>query len=167
VTSDALREARDACERAFGFLVAEHGYRRDRRRFQWNGFLLRYRGPVLGVQVTWYPRDEIIVWLVRLVDGDFEERPWSIHPTTELHWFDLFDVVAVSGCPPPLTERERYALPDDRTAGIVAGSLRDCGADLLSGDLARLTLLERRIQDRARADAIARFGAEGARSLGW
>lgn len=173
MTSDALRESRAACERAFGFLVTEHGYRRDRRRFQWNGFLLRYRGPVMGVQVSWYPRDETIVWLIRLVDGEVPDRPWSITPTTELHWFDLFDLVAISlvaisGRPPPrLTEHERYGLPDDRIAGLLADSLRDCGADLLRGDLDRLSLLERRIRDRTRAHAIEQFGADGARSLGW
>jgi hypothetical protein len=167
VTSEALREARAACDRAFGFLVTEHGYRRDRRRFQWNGFLLRYRGPVVGVQVTWYPRDEIIVWLVRLAGGEFPERPWSIEPTTELRWFDLFDLAAIGGHQPRLTERERYALPDDRTAGLLADSLREDGADLLRGDLARLPVLERRIRDRSRALAVARFGAEVARSLGW
>jgi hypothetical protein len=117
--------------------------------------------------VTWYPRDEIIVWLVRLVDGAFPERGWSIGPTTALHWFDLFALAADSGRPVALTTRERYALPDDRTAGIVAACLRDRGADLLSGNLDRLTLEERRIRELARADAIARFGAEGARSLGW
>jgi hypothetical protein len=43
----------------------------------------------------------------------------------------------------------------------------DCGADLLSGDLAWLPLLEQRIRDRARADVAARIGIERAREFGW
>lgn len=167
VISDALREARAACERAFAFLVADFGYRRDRRRFQWAGFLLRYRGPVIGVQVAWYPRDELTVWLVKLVDGDFPPYPMTIHPETELHYFDLGDLEAISGQHRQVSQRQLYALPTDQTARLLADNLRGCGADLLRGDLTQLPLLEQRIRDRARTQAIAQVGAERARELGW
>lgn len=167
MTSDGLREARAACERALDFLVTDFGYRRVRRRFQWHGFQLRYRGPVTGVQVAWYPRDELTVWLVRLVDGDFPPYPGTIHPGTALHWFDLGDIEAISGHHRQVSRWELYAMPSDETAGALAGSLRRCGADLLRGDLTRLPLLERRIRDRSRAYAIEWMGEEQARELGW
>jgi hypothetical protein len=55
VISDSLRQASAARERAFAFLITEYGYRRDRPRFRWGGFELRYRGPVMGVRIDWSP----------------------------------------------------------------------------------------------------------------
>lgn len=165
--SDAMREARGACERALAFLVTDFGYRRHRRRFQWGGFLLSYRGPVIGVHLSWYPRDELTIWLVRLVDGEFPPYGTPLSPDAELHWFDLGDLEQISGRPRQVTQWELFAVPTDRTAGILADSLRACGADLLRGDLSRIPLLEGRIRDRSRAYAIEFLGAEHARELGW
>jgi hypothetical protein len=167
VIGDHLRTARAACERAFAFLMTDLGYRRDRRRFQWGGFLLRYRGPLVGVQISWYPRDELTVWLVKLVDGDFPPYPVSIGPDTALHYFDLGDLEAISGRQRQVTQRQLYSLPTNETAGALADSLRDCGAGLLGGDLTQLPPLERRIRDRTRAHTIAWLGAERAHELGW
>jgi hypothetical protein len=165
--SEGLREGRAACERAFAFLLTDLGYRRDRQRFQWSGFVLRYRGPVIGVHVSWYPRDELTVWLVRLVDGAFPLYPVTIHPDTVLHHFDLGDVEAISGHRRQVSAQRLHAMPTDETAGVMADSLRGCGADLLGGDLIRLPLLDLRARERARVDAIERMGEERARELGW
>jgi hypothetical protein len=167
VIDDGLRDARAACERAFAFLMTDFGYRRDRRRFQWGGFLLRYRGPVIGVQIAWYPRDELTVWLVKLLDGDFPPYPITIHPDTVLHYFDLGDLEAISGQDRQVSQRQLYALPTDQTARPLADSLCGCGADLLRGDLTQLPLLEQRIRDRTRTHMIAWLGTEHARELGW
>jgi hypothetical protein len=167
VTSDYVREARAACNRAFAFLVTEFGYREPCRGFQWSGFWLRYPGPVMGVLVAWYPRDPLTVWLVRLADGDFPPRTVTIHHDTPLHYFDLGDLEVISGHHRELTEHQLYAVPTEETARSMADSLRKCGADLLRGDLTRLPLLEQRIRDRARAAAIAQLGLEGARARGW
>jgi hypothetical protein len=131
VIDDGLRDARTARERAFAFLMTDFGYRRDRRRFQWGGFLLRYRGPAIGVQIAWYPPDELTVWLVKLLDGDFPPYPVTIHPDTALHYFDLGDLEAIGGQDRQVSQRQLYALPTDQTARPLADSLRDCGADPL------------------------------------
>jgi hypothetical protein len=152
VISDSLRQASAARGRAFAFLITEYGYRRDRPRFRWGGFELRYRGPVMGVRIDWSPPpgDPLTAWLVRLADGAFPTDAVTIHPTTELHYFDLGDLDAISGQQREIPERELYAMPDESKARALANSLRSCGADLLSGDLARLPQLEQRIRDRAR-----------------
>jgi hypothetical protein len=62
--SDWLRGRRDYCEAAFSFLITEFGYRRSVRRFRWHGFEIGYLGPGAGVRVEWYPRDEVMVWLL-------------------------------------------------------------------------------------------------------
>jgi hypothetical protein len=129
VIDDGLRDARAACERAFAFLMTDFGY----RRFQWGGFLLRYRGPVIGVQIAWYPRDELTVWLVKLLDGDFPPYPITIHPDTALHYFDLGDLEAISGQDRPVSQRQLYALPPTKppvlwpTASATAAPIC-CGA---------------------------------------
>jgi hypothetical protein len=51
------------------------------------------------VRVDWYPRDPFTVLLVRPVDGEFPAYPVTIHPSTELHHFDLADLEAISGRP--------------------------------------------------------------------
>lgn len=167
VIGDHLHAARGACERAFAFLMTDFGYRRDRRRFEWGGFLLRYRGPVMGVKIAWYPRDELTVWLVKLVDGGFPPYPITIYPDTPLHYFDLGDLEAISGWQRQVSLRQLYALPTNETAGALADSLRDCGAALLGGDLSQLPLLERRIRDRSRTYMTSWLGEEHARELGW
>jgi len=167
VTSDEVRGAGAACQRAFAFLVTEFGYRQDRLVFRSSGFELRYVGPGLGVLVEWYPRDPLTVWLVRLVDGDFPARGVTIRHDTELHHFDLGDVEAISGRPREAEGLELYELPGEANANLLAESLRTSGADFLRGDLTRLPLLDRRVKDRARALTIERYGAEYARELGW
>src|SRR5215510_10042153 len=92
--ANEVREARAACERAFAFLVDDLGYKRCRRKYEDRGFVLEYRGPVVGVQVNWYPRDPFTVWIVELVDGEF---PVDRGPVTSEwpHFFELADVEAI------------------------------------------------------------------------
>jgi hypothetical protein len=90
-----------------------------------------------------------------------------IWPDTALHYFDLGGLEAVSGWRRQVRPEQLAAMPTEQTAGLLAESLRGCGADLLGGDLSRFALLEQRIRDRARADAIKQMGAQRARALGW
>jgi hypothetical protein len=167
MTSDALREAAATCERAFAFLVDEFGYRLGDRHFGSGGFALRYHGPVLGVLVDWYPRDPLTVWLVRLVDGRFPDRPVTIYPDTPLHYFELGDIEAASGYRRRIPELDLYRMPNQQTAGALADSVRECATDLLRGDLDRIPLLEQRIRERTRQITVSRLGPEAARALGW
>src|SRR5215469_9953504 len=96
MTFPAIRDARAATERAFKFLLDDFGYRRCLRRYQWQGFVLGYCGPVVGVQVSWYPRDAFLVWIVKLIDETFPARAGPTRPDTP-HYFDLADVEALCG----------------------------------------------------------------------
>jgi len=167
MTAEHQWAASAACERAFGFLVSEFGYERKDVRFRLHGFSLRYRGPVMGGLLDWYPRDPLTTWLVRLADGEFPERLVPTGPDTPLAYFDLGDVEAISGYERAVPEWDLYGMPNEENARVLADSLRTCGADLLRGDLSRVPLLEQRIRDRARATAIANYGMDGARQLGW
>lgn len=156
MTSDQLREARAACERAFSFLVSEFGYRRVRSRFRWSGFELAYQGQVLGVLVEWYPRDPLTVWLVRLEDGAFPPRAVAADPGGPLHYFDLGDVEIIKTGHRVVDERQLYGLPTEATAGMLSDSLRLHASQLLEGQLGEIPRLERRIRDRIAAAAAAR-----------
>ncbi|GAA0921159.1 hypothetical protein Vau01_103240 [Virgisporangium aurantiacum] len=166
MTSRTVREAADTCERSFRFLVEEFEYRADPTRFDSGGFAVRYLGSVLGVEVDWYPRDPLTVWLVRLVDGDFPERA-SVRPAATLNYFDLEDVEAISNKTRQVESLQLYALPNEENADLLAANLKSCASDLLRGDLSRMPELERRILARARAVAVERYGVEGAARLGW
>ena len=167
MTTGELRQARAVCADAFAFLTTDFGYQKCRERFQWRGFQLGYCGPVMGVVVEWYPRDPLTVWVVRLVDGDFPPRTDVIGPASPLYYFDLRDVELVRSQHSGIDERELYSMPTGETARMLANSLRDCGSDLLRGDLALLPALEQRIRGRAREGAVARWGHEGAQQRGW
>jgi hypothetical protein len=144
--SEHLREARSACERQFSFLVTEFGYRKVRCRFQWNGFELRYRGPLVGVVVEWFPRDTLTVRLARLVNGDFSSSYGG--GDAPINFFDLGDIESLASAPGRLDARRLYELPDNETAGLMARSLREYGSSLLQGDLSLIPQLEQRIKDR-------------------
>jgi hypothetical protein len=156
VTSDALREARAACERAFSFLVSDFDYRKVRGRFRWGGFELGYCGQVLGVLVEWYPRDPLTVWLVILEDGDFPPRDVVVAGGGPLRYFDLGDVEIIKTGRRAVDERQLYGLPTERTAGVLSDSLRQYASELLRGELGEIPRLERRIRDRVAAAAAAR-----------
>jgi hypothetical protein len=135
--SEHVREARSACERQFSFLATEFGYRKVRSRFKWHGFELRYRGPLVGIVVEWFPRDPLTVRLTPLVNGDFQSN----------NGFDLGDIESLASAP---TRLDVYNLPDDETAGVMARSLREYGSSLLRGDLSLIPRLEQRIKERER-----------------
>jgi hypothetical protein len=147
-----LREARSACERQFSFLVTEFGYRKVRSRFQWGGFELRYRGPSVGVAVEWFPRDSLIVQVAPLVNGDFPSGSGpGNNPDAPIDRFDLGDIESLASAPMRPDDPFRLSrLPDDETAGLKAGSLREYGSGLLLGDLSLIPQLEQRIKDRLR-----------------
>ena|SRR5215471_12346815 len=122
-------------------------------RFQWGGFVLGYCGPLLGVHVTWYPRDPFTVWIVKLIEGAFPPRTGPTSPEAPLNYFDQGDVEVLCGRrdgPRAPELYEQYGLPTKATVEAFAGILRDCGAGLLRGDLTLLPALEQRIRDRAR-----------------
>jgi hypothetical protein len=105
--------------------------------------------------VEWYPRDPFTVWIVKLVNGTLPPRGGRVDALSPLHYFDLGDLASLS-------ERSResdenvYGLPIEEVAQRRAASLRDCGDDLLRGDLSLLLALEQRIRDRAKGAAIVR-----------
>lgn len=145
-----MRSRSDACERAFAFLADEYGYQICGRTLSASGFSLDYCGTGLGVQVSWYVRDPLTVWLVRLADGAMPERT----ATSALNYFDLEDFLAVVGHVPPVDVPDHYA-PSDDSAAHLAGRLRACGPDLVRGGaLDAFPALEQRVRDRA-----ARFAA--------
>jgi hypothetical protein len=167
VTTEPVRQAAQICERAFDFLVGEFGYLPRGIRFESGGFSLRYLGSALGVDVDWYPRDPLTVWLVRLVDDDFPARTLSVHPDSALNYFDLEDLEVISNHIRKVGKLQLYSLPNAENASLLADSLRAHAVDLLRGDLTRLPQLERRIRERARAVMIDRYGAERAAQLGY
>lgn len=160
MTSDRLREARAACERAFSFLVTDYGYRRVRARYQWSGFELGYQGPLLGVLVEWYPRDPLTVWLVRLEDGQFPPRE-AVTATGPIRYFDLGDVEVIKTGHRVVDESQLYGIPTDSTARTVADSLHEYGSELLRGDLDDIPRLEQRIRDRIAAAAAGHLRPAG------
>ncbi|GIF08317.1 hypothetical protein [Actinoplanes siamensis] len=133
MTAQHLLAAAQTCDRAFGFLVGELGYRRDPARYEHGGFALRYRGPVTGVVVAWYPRDTLKVWVVRLAGGEFPKGP-----DAGRNRFALEDVEALSGHARRVGPWQLHVVPNDETARLLAGNLRRYAADLLGGDLSRL-----------------------------
>jgi hypothetical protein len=167
VTTEHARQAAQICEHAFDFLVEEFGYRPCETRFEYGGFSLRYLGSALGIEVDWYPRDPLTVWLVRLVDNDFPARTLSVRPDSVLNYFDLEDLEVISNHSRQVGELQLYSLPNAENARLLANSLGTYAVDLLRGDLTRLPQLERRILERARAVAIERYGEERAAQLGW
>lgn len=149
MTHPETRDARAATERAFKFLRDDFGYKRCLGRYQWRGFILGYCGPVVGVEVSWYPRDPFTVWIVKLIEGRFPARAGPTRPHTP-HYFDLADVEALCGRGDALQTLEVYDPPDDATAETFARVLRDCGGGLLRGDFSLLPALEQRIGARVR-----------------
>ncbi len=105
------------------------------------------------------------MWVVRLVDGDFPPRTDVIGPASPLYYFDLRDVELVRSQHSGIDERELYSMPTGETAHMLANSLRDCGSDLLRGDLALLPALEQRIRA-GREKARSPDGATKAHSSG-
>jgi hypothetical protein len=161
-----MKEARACVERAFAFLTDEFGYRDCGRGFRASGFRLRYCGPGPGVQVEWYPRDPLTVWLVRTDDGTFPEQE-EVRADTTLRYFDLGDLEAVCGQQRAVPESDLYDLPTEEKARALAASLRECGAGLLGGDLSQLDEMERRVKERARRVAVQHWGEQGAHERGW
>jgi hypothetical protein len=167
VTGEHVLRAAHVCERAFAFLVEDYAYQSRGTTLGAGGFTLRYLGSDLGVEVDWHPRDPLTVWLVRLVGGDFPARMISLRPGSALNYFDLEDLEEISGHTRQVGRLQLYSLPNDENALLLANNLRTYADDLLRGDLTRLSQLEQRILDRARAAAIERHGGEGAARLGW
>jgi hypothetical protein len=130
------------------FLVPDFGYRQVRRRFRWGGFELAYQGDALGVLVEWYPRDPLTVWLVRLVNGVFPPRGAVADAAGSFHYFDLRDLEIIKTGRQMIDERQLYGTPDERTASLLADSLRQQASDLLRGDMREIQLLETRIRER-------------------
>ncbi len=127
----------------------DFGYRRSVRRFRYGGFQLGYCGPDVGVLVEWYPRDSLLVWLVRLTDGQFPPRSNPADLSVSLRYFDLADVEAVVAQPSEVDQRDLYSA--NAPAGwALAGSLRACATSILRGDLALIPALQQRIRYRVR-----------------
>ena len=148
-----VRAAARACRDAFDFLVAEHGYRRRPTRFYAGGFSVDYLGSTVGVEVVWHLRDELFVWLMRLVGGVVPDRPIWIHRDTPLNWFALEDVEVTAGHVRQFPATRLYSLPDAENAELLAANLRTYAADLLAGDLSRVPMLEALIRERVRRNA--------------
>jgi hypothetical protein len=140
-----LRERRDDCESAFGFLVDGFGYEVRRRRFRNGGFEIGYTGAGVGVLVDWFPRDPMSVWLVRTPDGVLPPRGEQ----TGLDYFDLEDFEAIAGKAGASIPVDLYT-PSEANALHLAGRLRACGPDLLVGGAADpFPALEQRVRARA------------------
>lgn len=139
MTAEHLREAAQTCDRAFDFLVEDLGYERARPRFDSHGFEVNYQGPVVAVQIDWYPRDPLTAWI--LTPGSAPNR------------FDLEDVEVISGHFREIDEARLYATPDDDIALLLANNLRTYASDLLRGDLTRLPQLSGRVTERSRTEA--------------
>lgn len=167
MTSEHVRNAAQICERKFNFLVKRFGYRPCGTRFESGGFSLRYVGSALGVEVDWYPRDPLTVWLVRLVDNDFPPRTLSVHPDSVLNYFDLEDLEVINNYSRQVGRLQLYSLPNAENARLLASGLEANAADLLRGDLTQIPQLEQRIMERARAMAIERYGEHRASQFGW
>jgi hypothetical protein len=158
VTHPEIRDARAATERAFAFLVDDLSYKPCTRKYQWGGFVLRYCGPRVGVEVSLYPRDPFTVWIVKLVDGKFPAR-WGPTKPEGPHYFHLTDVEAIGRPGEELQTLEVYEPPDAAAAETFARVLRDCGASLLNGDFSLVPTIERRIRERKqRLDEWTRQG---------
>lgn len=126
-----LRATRDACERAFAFLLEEFGYENCLSRFGGGGFELGYVGPGVGIRLNWVPRDPLTVWLVRTVDGALPPRGAE----TGLHYFALEDYEDMVGKPSASASVDLYN-PSEANALHLAGRLRACGPELLTGGFA-------------------------------
>jgi hypothetical protein len=63
----------------------------------------------------------------------------------QINYLDLGDIESLASVP---TRLDVYKSPDDKTAGLMARSLRDYGSSLLRGDLSLIPQLEQRIEER-------------------
>src|SRR5262245_15883554 len=113
-----LRASKAACERAFGFLTADFGYRHVSTTLREAGFRIDYVGPVLGVRLDWASRDPFFVWFVRLVDGEFPRRQ-AIRPDTRLDYIDLASLEDVVGYERQVDTGDFSDIPNDFTAQLV------------------------------------------------
>ncbi|WP_432841114.1 hypothetical protein [Dactylosporangium sp. CA-092794] len=161
-----LRASATGCERAFGFLTTDFGYRHVSTTIRDAGFRIDYAGPVLGVRLDWEHGDPFFVWLVRLVDGDFPPRS-GIRPDTPLDYLDLESLEDVVGYERQVETGDFSPLPDETTARLVAESLRSCGASLLRGDLGRWGAVETYIKQRFRDNLVKHRAYDLGRQLGW
>ena len=96
----------------------------------------------------------IVVMLCRLVDGAFARSPGDITPTSELHCFDLNDLVSLRG-PTDVLPALEPGVPV--TAGGPEGIARKqarnmhlCARDVLDGDFHIFPELDRIVKERAR-----------------
>jgi hypothetical protein len=153
-------------EAAFQFLVTDFGFARHDSRREHKGFEVCFAKGDLGVLVDWYPRDPLTVWLVSLVDESFPPRGQAvIRADSTLHYFDLAHLEALVGG--DMTDQGRLYRPSSENAQLLARTLRTRGTSLLSGDTGQFDALQIYAKERARDLAIAYYGDEHARTLGW
>jgi hypothetical protein len=148
-TPQWLRERREFCEERFSFLTGEFGYRRSLRRFRWGGFQLGYLGPGAGVQVEWYPRDGMMVWMLPMNPGEIPDN-WGGPGAPK--GFDLGLVAAAEGRCPDIPDRDSYGFTDEAVTSL-AGRLRSHGQHMLRGDYSRVPAIIDLISTQAEREA--------------
>lgn len=160
-----------ACGQRFAFLTTELGFQCVEDRIEDWGFEKRYKGARAGVVLCFEVREfYLFVKVVRLIEGEFPPSAGEINASSELHTFDLDDVVALRAKQLLIPQYSRETRFDsalfDRVTNTQAENLRLCAGDILSGDFSSFEDLAKIVKSRARDAAIRKWGARAV-EFGW
>lgn len=159
-------DASEICRHSLAFLTEELGYQFAGVTFADKGFTQRYIGPGVGVMVDWHPREPRTAHVVRLVDQEFPLRT-EIRPDARLHYFELGDLVEVSGLEAGEEDESLYELPNEETCGLLGGAPARGRAHGSLRRPVKFDEFERLVKRRVRDGITEDYGPEFARELGW
>lgn len=147
----------DKCKEVFLFLEKEFDCNLESQIKNTCGLTICYKNSTTAIQISLEERDGgIFVELVRLVNNKISERPIQINKRTKLYRFDLEDLLDVKNASlkiehPPLEDlvfnsgREKVV---EKVLIQYAEGVRRYAKDVLNGDFAIFSQLERVIKDR-------------------
>lgn len=145
------------CKELFSFLEKEFDCELEEIVKESYGLIIYYKNRTTAIQISLEERDGgIFVELIRLVNNKIPERPIQIDKYTELHRFDLEDLLDIKKASlkikhPPLDDlvfnlcREKVL---EKVLFQCAEGLKLYASDILNGDFAIFSQLEKIVKSR-------------------
>jgi hypothetical protein len=127
------RKYREVADRAFRFLIEEHGFASPEFKTDVYGASLVYRGPTVAVDVAWDKQERLVeVYVIRLRDG---EIPLLVEEPQDWIYLSALLAIRAPHLVPALTERIGRTLGNvERILTAAAESLREHGRDAMAGE---------------------------------
>ena len=163
----AAVDLRKHLEQSFAFLFNEFGFDKESLS-QTEGedeISIQFKSKTVGVRIILDLRDQYpFVFISELTENkEFPEKLGEITPNTEIHEFDLDDIVWIQSREEPYSHSSGL----DLTKGIKeqAKKLKKYGKDVLSGDFDVFNDLDEIVKERAHEAASNKWGSSHAKKL--